>query len=539
MYRDYFGFQEKPFGLTPDTRFVFLSDNHREGFAHLWYGLHQGGGFIVLTGEIGTGKTTMLRALLTRLDPDRWRSALIFNPALTADSLLREILREFGLSDRGRDKSRLVRNLNAYLLRENAAGRSVLLILDEAQNLEPEILEEIRLLSNLETENRKLLHIVLVGQPELREVLQRPELRQLRQRISVHYHLRGMNAENTRRYIEHRLGRAGGGDNPLFSLRAFRKIYRRTWGIPRVINILCDRCLLLGFASDRKCITPRMVGKAARELQSDHRPMAAWLPGPVTRVFLPGILLVMLAIWSLAHFLLVVPNRQVSIPSALEATTWSPAATSPVRRQDSVAAFNAIARVWQVPELAEGEKIGDMGDLWRAARDRGLEIRRVRGSLATLLQLNYPVLVKVKGGGEGDLIAVLAETRGEIRVVPESGPLSRQGLNQLWNGEAYLLWRNNLDLPAVVLPGTRGPKVKALQQLLSAAGGKELRIDGIYGRETSSSLAEFQRKQGLEPDEAVGMPTLLRLYQSVESFKVPRLRGGDGDEHSSQGAAEG
>jgi general secretion pathway protein A len=322
-------------------------------------------------------------------------------------------------------------------------------------------------------------------------------------------------------------------------LRALRKIYRRTWGIPRVINILCDRCLLLGFASERKCITPRMVGKAARELQSDHRPMVSWFSGSVTRIFLPGILLVMLAIWSLVNFHLEVSNRQVSIPSDLEATTWSPAAASPVRMQDSVAAFNAIARVWQVPELAEGEKIGDMGDLWRAARDRGLEIRRVRGSLATLLQLNYPVLVKVKGGGDADLIAVLEETRGEFRVVPESGPLSRQGLNQLWNGEAYLLWRNDLDLPAVVLPGTRGAKVKTLQQLLSAAGGNELRIDGIYGRETSSSLAEFQRKQGLEPDEAVGMPTLLKLYQGVESFEVPVLRGGEGDEHSSQGAAEG
>lgn len=271
MYLDFYGFTEKPFSITPNPRFVFLSKNHREAFAHLLYGIRDRAGFIELTGEVGTGKTTVLRTLLGQLDEEGYRTALIFNPRLSALELLSAVCREFGIPTDGRSIAQLHDDLNAFLLKENAAGRIVVLVIDEAQNLEPAVLEQVRLISNLETETAKLIQIVLAGQPELVSMLERPELRQLNQRITVRYHLRPMDLEDTGAYIAHRLAIAGGGGAVLFPPAALKRIYRFSGGYPRLINIVCDRVLLVAYSEDKREVTEPMVATAIREMRHQLR----------------------------------------------------------------------------------------------------------------------------------------------------------------------------------------------------------------------------------------------------------------------------
>ncbi len=531
MYRDFYGFAEKPFGLTPDPRFVYLSRNHSEVFAHLWYGLHHGGGFTALTGEVGTGKTTMLRVLLSRLDPAKWRSALVFNPALTGDSLLKEVLREFGLPCGGDDHSWLVRTLTAFLLRESAAGRSALLVLDEAQNLLPEVLEEIRLLSNLETESRKLLHIVLAGQPELNRLLRRPGLRQLNQRISVRYHLRGMDVADTCSYIRHRLMRAGADPAPVFSAGALRAIHRLSGGVPRLVNQICDRCLLIGFTSERPSISRSMVRTAWRELGMGVGRFDALLRRPVLRYFSSAILLLSLAFWALSFYFRVGSTTffaQPVPPAAQGNQSRAGRQARHANRMAAVAAFNALAGVWEVPTLTDREKIGDLQDLWDAAGARGLRVSRIEGPLAAMLRLNYPLMIEISDGNGPRLLALLREQFGNFTVAPSLNGLPHAGLEEiepLFTGRAFLFWRNALDLPSAFSPGTTGRRIGDLQRLLNEAGSPVFRVDGIYGRRTVEAVKDFQQRQGLPPDETLGMETLLLLYQAAGRYEVPNLRG--------------
>src|SRR5512136_1663840 len=270
MYCEFYGFKEKPFTVTPNPRFVFLSKNHKEAFAHLLYGIDNHAGFILLTGEIGTGKTTVLRTLLSQLDKTTVRSALILNPCLSAPELLASINRELGIDWEGLNTSQLLDSLNRFLLAENLSGHTVALVIDESQNLEPSVLEQIRLISNLETETDKLIQIVLAGQPELADILQKPELRQVGQRITVRYHLTAMDFDDTRAYIEHRLEVAGGFRAATFSRAALKKIFRYSGGIPRLINIVCDRALLIGYIDERREISGPMAARAVAEMK-EHR----------------------------------------------------------------------------------------------------------------------------------------------------------------------------------------------------------------------------------------------------------------------------
>ncbi|HTY20613.1 MAG TPA: AAA family ATPase [Geobacteraceae bacterium] len=270
MYCNFYGFKEKPFTVTPNPRFVFFSKNHREAFAHLLYGIENHSGFILLTGEIGTGKTTVLRTLLGQLDNATVRSALILNPCLSAHELLRNINRELGIDWKDLSVQELLDALNLFLLAENRAGHTVALVIDEAQNLDPQVLEQIRLISNLETETDKLIQIVLTGQPELAEILGKQELRQFSQRITVRFHLSAMDFEDTCAYIEHRLEIAGGWRAAHFLPDANKKIFHFSRGIPRLINILCDRALLIGYIDDSREITGPMVVRAVAEVRENR-----------------------------------------------------------------------------------------------------------------------------------------------------------------------------------------------------------------------------------------------------------------------------
>ncbi|GAW65854.1 ATPase [Geoanaerobacter pelophilus] len=266
MYCEFYGFRESPFTITPNPRFLFLSDHHREALAHLLYAVESRVGFVELTGEVGTGKTTVLRTFLNRLDGRGHRTALIFNPCLSSLELLKSVNREFGLSCESDSRVDLLQVLNEFLLEQKAAGHSVVLVMDEAQNLSPEVLEQIRLISNLETETDKLIQIVLSGQPELLAVLAREELRQLNQRITVRYHLLPMDFDSTRRYIDHRMELAGCHRAAEFSNAALKRIFRFSGGVPRLVNVVCDRALLIGFTHESRIVSGSMAAQAVSEV---------------------------------------------------------------------------------------------------------------------------------------------------------------------------------------------------------------------------------------------------------------------------------
>jgi len=268
MYNEFYGFTEAPFNITPDPRFLFFSDKHREAYNHILFGIRERKGFIQITGEVGAGKTTVCRAILGQLGPT-YKTALVLNPCLTSTQLARAVLIELGLKPKKLDRVAYLEILNQFLLNQTALGNDVVLFIDEAQDLGAELLEQVRLLSNLETDQRKLLQIVLIGQPELREKLNDRGLRQLRQRITVRYHLIPLSREETERYIAHRLRVAGAMGRPTFSPWAVRTIHRYSAGVPRLINAICDKALLYGFVNGTDRMDARAVRQAIRELEGN------------------------------------------------------------------------------------------------------------------------------------------------------------------------------------------------------------------------------------------------------------------------------
>ena len=268
MYLEFYGLQMAPFEITPNPRFLFHSAKHREAFNHLLYGIRERKGFVQLTGEVGSGKTTLCRALLEQLD-GHYSTALILNPVLNADELIRAIGMEYGLNVRGLDRMETLAAISDYLLHQTLAGKETVLIIDEAQNLTEELLEQVRLISNFETDDRKLVQIVLMGQPELRDRLNSHQLRQLRQRITVRYHLKPLTRNEVGRYIQHRLVLAGSQGVPTFTGPAIWRVFRYSKGIPRLVNAVCDKALLAGFVAQSNRINYWMVGRAIRELEGD------------------------------------------------------------------------------------------------------------------------------------------------------------------------------------------------------------------------------------------------------------------------------
>jgi general secretion pathway protein A len=338
VYPRYFGLREPSFAITPDPQYLYLSRQHREALAHLLYGAGQGGGFVLLTGEVGTGKTTVCRAFLEQV-PDDVDVALVLNPAMTAVELMHAICREFGVDvpDEEPSVKVLVDRLNDYLLEAHARGRHPVLIIDEAQNLRPKVLEQIRLLTNLETTKHKLLQIFLIGQPELRTLLSSVDLRQLNQRVTARFHLQPLGAAETAAYVEHRISIAG-VDRPLFTPRALRRVHRCSGGVPRLINLICDRALL-GTAANRQLqVTPAIVKRAAQEVRGTGQPVAAGFNRAITAV-LALVLAVGTGVWlgtsGLAHESFAALRALAGAPSPVQqaptelATTPPPVADTP------------------------------------------------------------------------------------------------------------------------------------------------------------------------------------------------------------------
>ena len=268
MYLEFYGLRLSPFDITPNPRFLFHSTKHREAFNHLLYGIRERKGFVQLTGEVGAGKTTLCRALLKQLDGN-FSTALILNPVLSANELMKAIATEYGLNVKGMDRLETMAALSDFLLQQTLAGRETVLIVDEAQDLTEDLLEQVRLISNIETDDRKLLQIVLMGQPELRERLNSPRLKQLRQRITVRYHLNALTRTEVGQYIRHRLALAGSNGAPTFTGPALWRVFGYSQGVPRLVNAVCDKALLAGFVEHSHRINYRMVGRAIRELEGD------------------------------------------------------------------------------------------------------------------------------------------------------------------------------------------------------------------------------------------------------------------------------
>ncbi|MCC5807383.1 MAG: AAA family ATPase [Opitutales bacterium] len=265
MYQEFYGLREMPFHITPDPKFLFLSPTHQEALQHLRYGIQEKKGFIVLTGEVGCGKTTLCRKMLEEIDGHPIETALILNPRLSETELLQAILRDLGATPESASHAALLEQLNRHCLGLIAEGKDIVLIIDESQNMGFEALEHLRLLSNLETNTRKLLQIILIGQPELKAKLKREQLRQLRQRVLVFYDLRPLTRQETALYIQHRLMLAGANGRPSFTPWAVRKIFRHTKGVPRLVNSLCDKSLLAAFVRSADQVTWGDVRRAVRE----------------------------------------------------------------------------------------------------------------------------------------------------------------------------------------------------------------------------------------------------------------------------------
>ncbi len=542
MYLDFHGFVEKPFNLTPDPRFVFLSKHHKEAFAHLLYGINNRVGFIALTGEVGSGKTTVLRALLGQLDADHYRTALIFNPSLSPTELLQNISREFGIASSAPDDSGLLDPLNRFLLQQNAEGRTVVLAIDEAQNLETRVLEQIRLISNLETDREKLIQIILAGQPELIQILNRKEMRQLGQRITVRYHLQPMGFQDTVDYINHRLKVAGGRGRDIFSKRALKRIYAYSKGLPRLVNAACDRVLLTGYTRDSTKIDSRIVATGVKDIRKNVVPNSAKRRFVLilTAVVLAGLFAGIIYLrWDDISY-------RFNLPQQIEVSTERQSIADPVISDKELfrvmvaelgggtetasarKAFNRLAGFWNVPPIPETGKWNLTDEMERAAEDRRLRVYRFSGNLGVLVRLNYPAaLALTLPGIQGKRFISLIGMQSEKLLIypPIAGrsSLSFRELEKYWSGQGFLLWKDFSNLLTRVSSESKANHTRRFQDLLREAGAYSRSLTGSYDENTLLALKEFQSSKGIEQDGIVGRQTLMLLYQSIDRFGVPRL----------------
>lgn len=547
MYWESFGFKEPPFALTPNPAFVFLSNPHQEAFAHLLFAIENRAGFIELSGEVGTGKTTIVRTLLNQLEPDTHRTALIFNPTLSPLGLLKEIVSEFGIGCGSDDLHDLHTALNGYLLEENRAGRTVVLVIDEAQNLAVEVLEQVRLISNLETDSAKLIQIVLVGQPELNELLAREELRQLDQRITVRYHLKPMSFADTGAYIRHRIRFAAEGREPLtFSKGALQRIYRFSGGLPRLINGACDRALLLAYTRECKEVSPEMARLAIADLRKEIPRRRRAVPMKSLAVAMAVCVLVVAGFSMLSGSL--VPEKKAAVedkqpaapaPQLLNREEALKGLAALSEQENLLAAVNGVLAAWQAQPVRS--EPGRPVTLKTLVRQRDLVATRLDGGLEELIRLDAPALLHVSlEGGEQRVVALLKLSNDSVRVVPDLGgkkTLSRAELAQVWTRGATVLWKDFHGLDGSAKPADKAAAVKALQGMLKQAGCFNGTATGLLGKATREALETFQRREGLAVDGKPGAQTLMFLYRRAGGFFPPGLAGEgvDGAQENQEG----
>jgi general secretion pathway protein A len=536
MYLQFYGLTEPPFSITPDPRFVFLSERHRDALAHLLYGIGQGGsgGFVQLTGEVGTGKTTLCRLLLEQM-PEDTRVALVLNPRLSPVELVETICEELKIdieAVRGSLKG-LVDRLNAFLLKAYGDGLRAVLIIDEAQSLSFEALEQVRLLTNLETATQKLLQIILLGQPELRETLSRPELRQLTQRITARFHLTPLSPEETEEYLRHRLAVAGCRRFPLSRL-AVKRIHQHAGGVPRLINVIADRTLTAGYVKDLTQIGEREVERAAREaMASPVRRARPWLLAASIAAVL-GIAGWLLARPDSAEDPTPASGAAVTAKAAAESSS-SAAGVSPQLNENELrsliegsrntqyTAWNSLLALWTLRASEADVRTAQRCPPQLAP---GVFCLRSAGSLTKLEKLRRPVLLRLSSGSHEAWAVLLGagERRVRLSIDGETIETSRQRLERLWLGEFHAIWRAPAVISGNLRRGDNGAAVDWLTSSLVEAGHLSTAGTGpqTFDAALEQAVRRLQSAHGLVPDGIVGPETLLAATSHID--RGPRLR---------------
>ena len=585
MYAPFFGLQHPPFSIAPDPRYLFMSERHREALAHLLYGLDAGGGFVLLTGEVGAGKTTVCRCFLEQI-PSHCDVAYIFNPKLTVGELLRSICDEFGVPHQpsvagGETVKDYIDPLNAALLAAHGAGRNTVLIIDEAQNLSADVLEQLRLLTNLETSERKLLQIILIGQPELRTMVASPALEQLAQRVIARFHLDALSAQETQQYIAHRLAVAGLQGPLPFSRSALRRVHALSRGIPRRINLLCDRALLGAYAAGVGEVSARIVQRAAAEVFDAPASAAVarsargqWPRWAVAGLGVAAGAALVAGGWALGAWpqwsrqgvvssaapagatasktsasapsssappSSAASTAAVTTPTAPAAGASAPRGAAPVAMSDLqqfVAALPASDNAaWQTLASAWGASVADGADACATLPRDGLRCyRNRRAGLNLVRQIDRPVLLTLFPSEEGDVAvaAVLRRLDGDMATLEGAGRTVRvpvAELAQVWRGDMATLWRTPPDMPDKGdLAETAAGAAWLDQQLATAAAGGSRAGAPAAGRaatpaQRQARIQRFQLAQGVTPDGRAG-PLTLMLLNRVNGVSEPRLRTG-------------
>ena len=549
MYMNYFSLTEAPFSIAPDPRYLYMSQRHQEALAHLLYGVNGEGGFVLLTGEVGTGKTTICRCLLEQI-PEACVVAYIFNPRLTAEELLSSICVEFGIDfPPGNTSIKLFVDLiTRYLLDAHGKGKRAVLIIDEAQNLSSDVLEQMRLLTNLETSQRKLLQIILLGQPELLAMLGRPELRQLAQRIVARYHLEALTRQEVAAYVHHRL-EVSGAYRQLFSASLLSRIHRLTGGVPRIINVLCDRALLGTFVQGKDRVDRSTLMQAAREILQQPIPMRR------RRLFHLSAWLLLLVCAGLgaewyqqkqadirpvkAKIVLEKPvppptppvssradeqgDKVEPVKSLADTIEWT---ASEPRLQSKEMAFSALFRAWDMDYPGS--------NACRKVESLGLYCRSSRGGLEDLRQLNRPAVLQLQDESGQEFYATLTRLKADsatFSIGEQTREVALGALASHWSGYYTVLWRTAPTAHKNIRPGERGPAVDWLSRLLAQALGKTGETSGqrVFDAGLVRQVRQFQLARGLMPDGTAGPQTLMHLIAEADQ-QAPRLLGKLGEE---------
>jgi len=560
MYLSFYGLSDKPFSITPDPRYLFLGGRHAEALAHLIYGITDSGGFVQLTGEVGTGKTTVIRSLLAR-KPEQAEIALIINPRLDAAQFLQAICEELGIvlqSGAVGNLKELIDLLNRHLLAAHAAGRRVVLIVDEAQNLAPEVLEQVRLLTNLETETQKLLQIILIGQPELRAMLDRNDLRQLAQRITGRYHLEPLSREESAAYLRHRL-RIAGATQEIFTRGAMLELYRATGGVPRLLNVVGDRALLGGYTEDRHVVNAALVRRAASEV-SGRRVLPLWLPWLASAVAVMLLATGTALVWQQQqqqqrpHAVMAskpgsaaaarphpatssaAPGAAAAAasppsPPSTAATGGVPASTAtslPALLRASAAAATMDSAYTALFSLWGAHYVAGAGDACAQALQQGLDCLSEAGGLASLRRYNRPALLTLAddaGDTHQAVVTRLGTDNARLLLGTAEHEVPLAELEPRWNGELLLLWRPvQPEGPALSL-GMSGDAVQALRQRLQQWAGipPESASYDVYDESLQQLVLQFQRSTGLTADGVAGARTQALLDARLPAPGTPLL----------------
>lgn len=552
MYTSFFGLNEKPFSITPDPRYLYMSERHAEALAHLIYGVRESGGFIQLTGEVGTGKTTLVRSLLQQL-PDFADVAVVLNSQLSRIEFMTAICEELhvALPEQRNSVKALTDALNGFLLHNHSLGRRTILIVDEAQNLRLEVLEQVRLLTNLETAKQKLLQIILIGQPELREQLARNDMRQLAQRITGRYHLEPLSSDETSLYVDHRL-KVAGAIGPIFSPAAKRMLFRHSGGVPRMINVIADRALLGGYTGETQQITPQLVREAVREVYDEPSTGFSWRrpwwahPGGWLGAGVVGLLIVLASGFAGVQWLRANRAQEAAVvpaappPPRVPAGGAEPSQPVPGNNDDLPPVPLAPLLHDNAARTGTDTAFGELFHLWNVdlhsdskrpcvqAEERGLHCLYQRGTLEQVRALGQPVILTLRDEdsnphqvvltGIGDRAATLDIDGAEYRV-------DSQELARFWFGEYLLLWRPQTGAVNALLPGMREPGVRWLRDSLAVIQGSpvEPADSELYDENLADRIRDYQRERQLPVDGIAGQATQAAINSEVSSGDMPRL----------------